>query len=92
MVTTYLPVVTNNLPPIIRSHHLWAGIWGVSILILARPIFNNRILLYVLIYYLLLVLVMMNSVWSNMDKWNRAQGINELYMLTMALTDRKSVV
>lgn len=86
MVTTYLPVVTNNLPPIIRSHHLWAGIWGVSILILARPIFNNRILLYVLIYYLLLVLVMMNSVWSNMDKWNRAQGINELYMLTMALT------
>lgn len=40
LATTFLPIVSNNLPPYVGSFHLYTALFGFSILV-----FNIRVLL-----------------------------------------------
>jgi hypothetical protein len=86
MVTTYLPVLTNNLPPIIRSHHFWVPIWFFSILLFAPRVLTHKVLLYVLIAGSFLVFILLKTLWVNVDDWNKLMVLDEYYVFSVALS------
>lgn len=85
MVTTYLPLLYNNLPPIIRSHHLWTTIWGFSLLFLYNKLIFNKIFLY-LIFYAVIILSLKELIWYNMDDWNSYFLIEEFYNMIVGIS------
>lgn len=85
MASTFLPVIFNNLPPIIRSHHLWTFTWIVSLLLFNRGIFLNKAMLYLLAYGLLLYLAT-ETIWSSIDSWNRTRLFFEFYEITIGVS------
>ena len=85
MASTFLPLVFNNLPPIIRSHHLWTIIWVISLLIFNPKICLNKAIIYLLAYGLLLYLAT-ETIWSNMDDWNYRRLFFEFYEIAIGVS------
>lgn len=85
MVSTYLPLLYLNAPPVIRSHHIWTMLWGISLLLLQPKIFFNKAILYILAYGLLLFLATI-TIWSNIDEGNRKGLLNEFYQIAIGLS------
>ncbi len=86
IITTYLPVLTKNLPPLIRSHHLWAVIWVISLITLAPGIFKNKLLLYVIIYQAVFALFVIAGLWTGIDNWTIKSVSYDMYYITIAFT------
>ena len=82
MLTAFLPVVFNRLPAYIGSHHLWAIVWGISLLFLKPKVFVQKLMLLVSIYALFLWF-MFEFTWENMDKWNAIFLWDELYAIAV---------
>ena len=85
MATTFLPLVFNNLPPFIRSHHLWTIIWGISLLVFNPKIFLNKAMLYVLAYGFFLFLAT-ETILSSIDDWNHTRLFFEFYEIAIGLS------
>lgn len=85
MSSAFLPLVFNNLPPIIRSHHVWTLIWGLSLILFAPKVFAEKIMIYVLIYGLFLSL-MFTVFWINIDDWNKKMLITEYYQVALGVS------
>ena len=86
IITTYLPVLTKNLPPVIRSHHLWAVIWVISLVTLVPEIFKNKLLLYVIIYQAIFALFVIADLWTGIDNWTIRSISYDFYYITIAFT------
>ena len=85
MASTFLPLLFNNLPPVIRSHHLWTFIWCISLLLFYPQIFSNKVMVYVLAYGLF-IFIAAKTIWSSMDDWNFNQLFNEFYEITLGIS------
>lgn len=85
IASTYLPLVFNNLPSFIRSHHLWTIIWGISLLALNPKIFLERTMLYVLAYGLILYIAT-ETIWCNMDDQNYKILFDEFYQIAIGVS------
>lgn len=85
MASAFLRLVFNNLPPIIRSHHLWTIIWVASLLVFYPKIFLNRAIVYVLIYGFFLF-VAIETIWSNIDDWNHRRLFYEFYEIAIGVS------
>lgn len=85
MASTFLRLLFNNLPPILRSHHLWTIIWGISLLIFHPKIFLNKAMLYVLAYGLFLFLAT-ETIWSSIDEWNYTRLFFEFYEIAIGVS------
>lgn len=86
IITTYLPVLTKNLPPVIRSHHLWAVIWVISLITLVPGIIKNKLLLYVIIYQAVFALFVIAGFWAGIDNWTILSVSYDIYYITIAFT------
>jgi hypothetical protein len=80
MASTFLPIVFNNLPPIIGSHHLWTIIWVISLIIYNPKIFLNKSMFYLVAYGLFLFLAT-KTILSNIDDWNNNKLFREFYQI-----------
>jgi hypothetical protein len=85
MASTFLPVVFNNLPPLIRSHHLWTFIWVISLLVFSPKILINKAMVYLLAYGLFLYLAT-ETIWSNIDHWNYRRLFFEFYEIAIGVS------
>ena len=86
MVTTYLHLLTNNLPPIIRSHHFWAPIWFFSLLLFAPRVLTHKLFLYVLVTGSVLVFILLNTIWIDVREWDQSKVTGEFYVFSVALS------
>lgn len=85
MASTFLRLVFNNLPPVIRSHHFWAAVWLVSLAVFFPKIFSKRLMLYVLVYGIL-IYISIETIWSSIDFWNYKRLLFEFYEITVGLS------
>ncbi|NWJ51494.1 MAG: hypothetical protein HXX14_11580 [Bacteroidetes bacterium] len=85
MASAFLPIVFNNLPPLIRSHHIWTSIWVLSLLVFYPKVFINKMMVYVLIYSVFLF-VALNFMWNSMDEWNYYMLIKEYYQIAIGIS------
>lgn len=85
MITTYLPVLTNNLPPVIRSHHFWAPIWAVSILLFVPIVYTQKSILYFAAYGIIIISLLF-SFWSGISEWDKKGVLGELYEIGIAFS------
>jgi hypothetical protein len=86
MASAFLPLVFNNLPAFIRSHHIWTITWFVSILIFYPRVFINKLVLILLFYGLIFVLILQNTLYVNIDDWNKRQILQEFYEISVAIS------
>jgi len=86
ILTTFLPVVQNNLPVYIGSHHFFAAIWLASILFFYPRILKQKTFLFFLFYGLLFVGLILNTLWIDMEDWDRRNIIQEFYVFSVAIT------
>ncbi len=82
MVTTYFPLIYNNLPPVIGSHHLWAILWGLAVILYKPKIFSSHLIVIILLYGLYLGIGML-TFWNKMDNWNKTGLLTEFYQILM---------
>lgn len=82
MASAFLPLVFSNLPPVIRSHHIWTTLWGGSILVFFFRVLQRKLMLMI-IAYALLVLIGLNLFWNQMDEWNKNMLYRELYAIAV---------
>lgn len=85
MASTFLPIVFNNLPRFIGSHHLWTIIWVISLFIFNPKIFSSRTMIFVLAYGLFLFLAT-ETIWNNIDDWNYKMLFNEFYQISIGIS------
>ena len=85
MVTTFLPLVYTNLPPIIRSHHIWTFMWVFSMLIYYPKIFFNKRMIYLYSYGLFLIIAKI-IIWSDLNIWYIKNLFYELYIFAIGIS------
>ena len=85
LVTTFLPIVSNNLPMLIGSFHVYALLFIVSIILFKSNILKDKNLVITLLIGGLLYGILPITIWSNMSKWNRFGQIEEFYSIVVAL-------
>lgn len=85
MGSTFFPLLFNNLPAFIRSHHVWATIWVFSLIVFHPKLLITKTMLYVLTYGLLLFLAV-QSIWRNIDDWNYTMLFYEFYDIAIAVS------
>ena len=86
LFSTFFPLLFINLPPIIGSHHLWTIIWFFSIIFLYPQIFKNKLFIYLLLYGFFIILILLNTLWVNIDPANKKLVINEFYVFSVAIS------
>jgi len=86
MASTFLPIVFVNLPPIVRSHHIWTALWVISLLFLYPKIFLNSIVKLVLAYGVFMYLIFYSELFINIGDWNRSQLMNEFYSISIGIS------
>lgn len=86
MLSTFLPLVFENLPPFIRSHHIWTALWLFSIIFLKFKIFVSNLMGTVIIYSTLMILLLFNILWVEVDEWNKNHIIKEIYEISVAVS------
>jgi hypothetical protein len=74
------------MPPLIRSHHLWAAAWFMSVLIFAPQTLKDNYLIFVLLSGAFLIAVLFNSLYVDVNDWNKGQAKTEFYMLMVAIS------
>lgn len=85
MASAFLPVLFNNLPPFIRSHHIWTILWSFSLFIFYPAILKTKAILSV-VFYSSFVIISINTIWIDMDEWNKQALIQELYSIFIGVT------
>jgi hypothetical protein len=87
LTTSFLPLLANNLPSIIRSYRfIWAPFWLLSLLLFEPKIFLNRQIFYLLIYGLVFVQILLNTIWLGMREWDRNMVRDEYYVFVVTLS------
>ncbi len=86
LCSTFFYLLFMNLPSIIGSHHLWTIIWFLSLIFLYPKIFKNKLFILLLIYGFFILLILLNTLWANIDPWNKKQIINEFYVFAVAIS------
>ena len=83
MLTTFLPLVSKNLPKGTGSFDLYAAVWVASLVYFYHKLFLNK---FFLIYGLIFMGVLLNTLWVDMDDWNRKAIIREFYYFSIAIS------
>jgi hypothetical protein len=86
MISNFLPLIFFNLPPIIGSHHVWTIAWFASLLVFKFKILQQNLFGLVLVYGLVMILILLNTLWIDVDEWNKNQIIQEFYEITVAIS------
>lgn len=86
MISTFLPIIFANLPPIVRSQHVWTLLWFMSLLFLKPNILRNRLMQSVIAYGVVMLLVLLNTLWVNIDVWNKTRVTWEFYEFAVAIS------
>jgi hypothetical protein len=86
MISAFLPLLFTNLPPVIRSHHIWTFLWFVSLITLKTEILTKRAMFYLIIYGAIMLLLLLNTIWINIDPWNKMAITKEFYEVTVAIS------
>ncbi len=84
MASSFLPLVFNNLPGFIKSHHLWTMLWVVSLLLFYPKIFLDKRIWFLILYGFFLFFATV-TIWENMDDWNYRSLFMELYEVGIGL-------
>jgi len=84
MASTFLPLVTNNIR-FVTNHLGWSIIWFLSLIVFKPKIFQNKLLLFVFLYGILF-LILLNTLWINVDEWNKKQITEECYNILVAIS------
>lgn len=82
----FLNIVFANLLPIIRSHHVWVLLWFMSLLFFKPQILKNKYLLFFLLYGAVMLLLLLNTLWIDIDEWNKRQITREFYDMAVAIS------
>ncbi len=85
MASNFLPLVFNNLPPFIRSHHLWTIVWAIHVLFLYPKILTHKLML-IFFAYAIYIYIALNSFLYNTNQWNANLLKNEVYQIGIGLS------
>ncbi len=86
MISTFLPLIFANLPPVLRSHHIWTIAWFASILVMNIKILHQNLMGFVLIYGLVMILLLLNTLYVDVNDWNKNQLTMEFYEIAVAIS------
>ena len=84
MASTFLPLVTNNIR-FITNELWWSIIWFFSLIVFKPQVFRNKLLLFVLLYGVIFF-ILLNTLWVNVDEWNKKQITEECYDILVAIS------
>lgn len=82
---TFLPLANVYLPRFVGSYHVWALLWGLSILLFAPKVLTHKTMFIVGIYGFFL-LIMLNTLWKTMDDWNVITLLVDYYSIAVAVS------
>ncbi len=80
VVSTFLPLLVNNLPFILQKHYGYAALWLISLLVFKPSVFIEKLMLFVILYGLFLISMYKIS-WFQMDEWNVNFLIKEYFQI-----------
>ena len=86
ILTTYLPLLQKNLPTYVGSPHFYAAIWFASVLFFYSRLVFQKYILYLLLYGLVFMVALLNTLWVEMSEWNKTNLLEEYYILSVGLT------
>jgi len=86
IISVFLPLLFANLPRYVKSHHVWAVLWFVSLLVFKPYVFRNKLVLFFLIYGAVMVFLLFDTIWVNIDEWNKRQFTKEFYHIIVAIS------
>ena len=85
MITTFLPVVSNNLPPIIGSFHLWMPLFTISLISFYPSVFFQKRIFYTIILAISFLFIFPYIFWPALTEWNFSSLKFEFYYIVAAI-------
>ena len=86
VLTTFLPLIYQNLPKYIGSHHLYTALWFVSIILLLPDLLTSKNIRYILLYGIITLFLFSNTIWIDVDWWNKSLITTEFYTFIVAVS------
>ncbi len=86
MISTFLPLLFANLPPYIKTPHLWSLLWFVSLVFFKSKILQQNLVQLWLVYGVVMILLLLNTLWIDVGERNKGGIIDEFYVIAVALS------
>lgn len=86
VITTYFPLIEGYTRFNISNNTYWSFIWLASLFMVVPHVFDDRFLLYVIFFELIFVFVLLNSLWLEVDLWNKQQVKKELFDIIIPIS------
>jgi hypothetical protein len=86
LVSALLPLVFNNLPPVVRSHHIWTALWGCALFFFRPGVLFTKTMLLVMVNWVIVLCIANDVVWVNMDEEAKRMIYLEYYEIAVALS------
>ena len=87
MITSYLPIFSRVSRFGIGVHSYWAILWFVSLFFLIPRALGNKNFLYILFFMGIFVLLLLSTIWVNVDEWSKRETRLEVlsFLVPMSL-------
>lgn len=86
MITTFLPIFVNNSRFRIGNYNNYVILWFISVFLFALHTLTNRNFVYVFFYWVILVFFLFNTVWIDIDDWNKRLASLEMLMFLVPIS------
>ena len=86
IISAFLPVVFNNLPPVVRSHHIWAFFWLFSVFVLKAKILLNRVIHYLMLVGFIISISLLDFFWADIKDDMKFMVLREFYEIMVAIS------
>ena len=90
MLTTYLPLFSTYASIYVGKNLgvnvAWAILWLISLLVFSTRTFSNKFFLFVIFFWIILVNLLWNTVWANLDQWNKSMDKDFISSILLSIS------
>ena len=90
VMTTFFPLF-STYASIYVGHNLgvnraWAILWIMAVMVLSPHVLANRFMLYVILFWIIVVYLLWNSLWIDLNEWNRYMDRNSFFSIMLSVS------
>jgi hypothetical protein len=90
IITTYLPIFSTYASIYVGKNlgvnTAWANLWFISLLLFSTRTFADKFFLFVVFFWIILVYLLWNTLWVNLNEWNRTMDKNSIFCILLSIS------
>ena len=68
MFSAFMPIIFDNLPPVVKSHKIWTSLWLAGIILYRINLIQQKTIVVILSYGGIFLLLLTNTLWASTEE------------------------